>query len=455
MIKPLTTDKINAAVSAFSEYVDKIQEIISKLNTDCSAKSIRTLFNSRIPAILNGKTTEFLEKIVPVSIRKEAGIFFTGTSLAENVAIRLSDSLSRGSTIFDPACGAGNLLIGCARYLPRGNTLMETLSIWDKKIAGCDLHPSFIHAAKLRLILLAATYHALEDITPLPDPNSVLKQLIIKDSLQNQQKLSSAGCIVVNPPFGHTVAPKDCLWSNGKIQLAGLFIAKLLQNAPDGQRIVAILPDVLRSGTRYKRWRQMVIQNCYSLNIETVGKFDNQTDVDVFILDGVKGKTTTLGIVDWNLTESSNPSDPKIRDYFDVHVGTVVPHRHSESGESYPYIHARSIKDWKTVNGIGERRKFLGYVFNPPFVVVRRTSSPSDKHRCIGAIINEKTSVAVENHLIVLLPKDKSFKTCQKLVSVLDSPFVTDWLNSRIRCRHLTVSAFREIPLITHFERLS
>lgn len=454
-MRPLTTDKINAAVSAFSEYADQLQGIISELNADYSAESIRNFFNSQIPAILNGKTTEFLEKLVPVSVRKEAGIFFTGTSLSEKVAFRLSDSLSRGSTIVDPACGAGNLLIGCARYLPRGNTLTETLSIWSEKIAGYELHPSFIHAAKLRLILLAATYHKIENRTQLPDPNSVFKGLIIENSLQNQRQLSSAGCIVVNPPFGHIIAPKDCLWSNGKIQLAGLFIAKLLQNAPDGQRIVAILPDVLRSGTRYKRWREMVMQNCHSLDIEISGKFDNQTDVDVFILDGVKGKTTTLSIIDWDLTESSNSSAPKIRDYFDVHVGPVVPHRHSESGESYPYVHAQSTKDWKTINGIGERRKFLGRVFNPPFVVVRRTSSPSDKHRCIGAIINEKTPVAVENHLIVLLPKDKSFKTCQKLVSVLNSPFVTDWLNSRIRCRHFTVFAFREIPLITQFERLS
>lgn len=133
-------------------------------------------------------------------------------------------------------------------------------------------------------------------------------------------------------------------------------------------------------------------------------------------------------------------------DYFQVRVGSVVPHRHKLEGPLYPYIHAHQLPSWQSVEEIAESRNFSGTTFDPPFVVVRRTSRPGDKFRAIGTIITGKDPVAVENHLIVLKPSSNSLEDCFQLMEVLRHPQTNDWLNERIRCRHLTVTAMRNLP---------
>ena len=41
--------------------------------------------------------------------------------------------------------------------------------------------------------------------------------------------------------------------------------------------------------------------------------------------------------------------------------------------------------------------------------------------------------VAVENHLIVLLPNDRTVQTCRELLGRLRSPKTDNWLNARLR----------------------
>jgi hypothetical protein len=127
-------------------------------------------------------------------------------------------------------------------------------------------------------------------------------------------------------------------------------------------------------------------------------------------------------------------------------VGSVVPHRDFLAGLTYNYIHAKNTPAWKTITIIKEKIKCSKSVFKPPFIVVKRTSSPSDKYRCIATIINTKESVAVENHLIVLKPKNNSIESCNKLIGALKSSNTNEWMNDRIRCRHLTVKALEELP---------
>ena len=54
--------------------------------------------------------------------------------------------------------------------------------------------------------------------------------------------------------------------------------------------------------------------------------------------------------------------------------------------------------------------------------------------------------VAVENHLIVLLPKNGDVQTCRELVHRLRFAKTDAWLDSRLRCRHLTTGALAEMP---------
>jgi hypothetical protein len=84
----------------------------------------------------------------------------------------------------------------------------------------------------------------------------------------------------------------------------------------------------------------------------------------------------------------------------------------------------------------------------PPFVAIRRTSSPSDTFRAAGTLVIGKQMIAAENHLIIARPKSGSIDDCRKLLRMLRNPDTNNFLNQRIRCRHLTVSAVREIPWV-------
>ena len=81
-----------------------------------------------------------------------------------------------------------------------------------------------------------------------------------------------------------------------------------------------------------------------------------------------------------------------------------------------------------------------------PFVVLRRTSSPSDKIRCSSTIINSGESFLVENHLLLVIPKNGSIKSCRKVHKFFNSANCNNIVNSKIRCRHLTTSVVLNLP---------
>ena len=443
------------------ESVKFIQEIISQsakntplFSDDMEAQilniaEIDNINNSEslIYDIRNGETALALERLIPANIRRKSGIFFTGAQLADNVASRLAPILQNGVQLTDPTCGGGNLLVACAKYLPLGSDLSETLKIWSSLLHGYDLHHQFVWMAQLRLTLLAASLQGedIKSVAPL-QPAEIFSGIKVGDLFSTTSFTEQAQCVVMNPPFGYVQTPDNCHWSTGRVQVAGLFFERLVRYAPKGQHIVGILPDVLRSGTRYGKWREFVSSHVSSLEIEIAGRFDAKTDVDVFILHIIAGAPDD-GSIEWPTLQPTSSANTKvISDYFDVHVGPVVPHRHPHEGLRYPYIHARAAKAWQILNHVEDRRQFRGTVFSPPFVVVHRTSSPSDGNRCVGTVINGNRDVAVENHLLVLLPRDKSLGSCIKLLDVLKSVKSNDWLNQRIRCRHLTVSALSNMP---------
>ncbi|MCK5763827.1 MAG: N-6 DNA methylase [Clostridiales bacterium] len=438
----ITNEKLSEEISKFSEYSDRLESLLN-------SSSIMNIseFNKNIESeIVNGTSAKVLEKLVSYKIRKENGIFFTNSVISNQLADIISSMLKKGCTIIDPACGSGNLLLSCAKYLPRGNDIEETLSIWSKLIKGYDLYTEFIKAAKLRLILLAIKFH-ISEIDHLLDLNysSLFNGLIVGNSL-DYLPFNETKCIVVNPPFGYSQCSPNCKWSQGKVQIAALFIESLFVNAVENQHIVAILPDVLRSGTRYRKWRDIISTYCKSIKVESIGRFDKNTDVDVFILHSIISKSIDTKM-QWPKRDNNKyVHNHRVSDFFYVHVGSVVPHRDLLLGSTYNYIHAKNTPAWQILTVIKEKRKSSKTVFKPPFVVVNRTSSPSDKFRCKATIINVKQSVAVENHLLILLPRKNYLHSCTKLVKTLKSSKTNEWMNERIRCRHLTVSALKELP---------
>ena len=214
----------------------------------------------------------------------------------------------------------------------------------------------------------------------------------------------------------------------------------IFERATPGTRIVAVLPDVLRSGARYGRWRGEMARRAEIEDVTLLGTFDKHADVDVFLFTAtISGPGSWPGFV----------ADKVIRvgDLFTVCTGPVVDYRDPREGPKSVFLTSRRLVPWETMAAWDEWRNFGGRLIKPPFVAVKRTSRRGDKHRALGTIINAQSDVAVENHVIVLRPKDGTIATCELLLESLMLPATTEWLDERICCRHLTNAALRELPL--------
>jgi N-6 DNA Methylase len=425
---------------AFATYVNRLERVLKR----ALEQPGEVQADERIRAVLDGQPSRELRRLVGLEQQRAAGAFFTASALAERALASLAGTLDSRSIIIDPACGAGDLLISVTTLLGTKGGLISTLKSWGHQLIGRDLQSEFARAAKLRLALAVLSQQRHRRMLPTFDACRVFPHIRAGCGLSAPEIFRRASHIVINPPFTTASAPPDCEWANGGVSLAALFMDACVRYANEGTRIVAILPEVLRSGERYRKWRAWLEHRARIYRTELLGQFDRWADIDVFALELVVKRPGQGQPSAWEY-----PSDPIVTcvaHYFDVAVGRVVPYRDPEEGPSYRYIHARILEPWGTDSGTRERRRHLGGGDRPPFVVVRRTSRAGQAHRAVGTTISGDSPVAVENHLLVLHPKDGQFASCHRLMSVLRSPRTDEWFNQRIRCRHLTVTAMRQLP---------
>lgn len=385
---------------------------------------------------------DVLRKLLTIEEMREAGSFFTGQALATKSISAFSKPITLRSVVLDPTCGAGNLLIAASRKLGISTKLSETLRDWGKVLWGFDIHAHFIEAAKLRLIIEAIN-RGVEQDCELEEAFSLLSHICVKDALDiKKEDINSVTHMIMNPPFTIWSSPKVDYWKEGRVNAAGILFDKYLRLLPKNCLISAILPDVLRSGSRYSDFRNFV-SSSMKANIEIWGRFNKKTDVDIFLLSGtVKNNNDILM---WHSAKSYNSS---ISDYFNVRTGPLVAYRDPQEGVEYAYFYPKNCPQWKVITEATDRRKFTGKPLKPPFVVIKRTSSPSDRNRASATIINLKELVVIENHMIVVTPKDGKVSTCKRLLSTLKNESTNDFLNERIRLRHLTVGVVKDIPFI-------
>ena len=402
----------------------------------------------RIPIshAVNGQANDRLQSLVPLADRRLAGAFFTSSRLVMRAIRPWRATFSHDAKILDPACGAGDLLLGCARLLPVAEDWTTTLEQWGGQLFGFDTSQEFVEAARLRLALLAASRTGHVGGLAHDQEGELFPNIKVGDGL-SARRSDEVTHVILNPPFGRREAPEDCSWGSGTISSAALFVDSVLTHAQLGTEIVAILPDVLRAGTRYSEWRSRVetLTNIRSLRIH--GAFDASADVDVFIIRMEVAAEPGPQTAKW--WRADPPTQRCVSDRFEVRVGSVVPHRDPNSGRWHPFATARSLLPWQvTASSSLKRRRFNGTTLKPPFVAVRRTSSPRDKHRATASIVEGSEPVAVENHLIALSPRDGTLRACRELLISLQLDTTDDWLNNRIRCRHLTVGAVADLPLM-------
>ncbi len=429
-------------VSTFESYVSSVED-----------QATAALASARIgrpalvqPDLLDGQAGNTLRETVPLNARRDCGAFFTGSTLRAVAFTSWTGVAEPVLPTLDPAVGAGDLLIEAAKVFPIDQDLTQTLRKWGELLHGRDVEPRFVRLCRARLVLLAASRGATAvGVAPPPPLSDVLPGIKVGDGLALLHRAHSAGHIVMNPPFTYRPASDSVTWGAGRTSLAAMFLGAAVESARPGTRLTAILPDVIRTGSRYDRLRSLVQSRLRVSSIEPYGRFDAWTDIDVFILRGVvaDGGTDAPAVEWWD-----RPMGERVvGDKFDVHVGPVVPHRDSESGPSRPYLHARAIPlSGEFDVSSAEQRGFRKRLFRPPFVVVRRTSRPSDSSRGLGTMILGSQGALVENHLIVLKPKHGSLGACREVMALLDSTSAKQWLDERIRCRHLTVRAMSEMP---------
>ncbi len=412
------------------ELYSHIKNVILTNSSEKSAISTSTYINNK------------LRELIDLTEMRASGTFFTSDNLSK-ILISHVKSINSNSVILDPTCGVGDLLLSVSKLLPVERKLSKTLITWNKYLYGFDLYEEFVDATKLRLILEAINRNSIPDLNSIDDYISIIDNIRVGDVFNNNEVVKKATHFLMNPPFTTIKFDNEISWASGKVNSAAVFFEFCLNESNNNAHFCAILPEVLRSGTNYSKWRDL-ISSKISAEIKSYGQFDRNTNVDVFLLIG--GKNSITGC-DFNIPNSENSLT--ISDFFKVSVGPVVQHRSKEDGSLYPFITPKMIKSNNIVNTDDsiDKRKFIATLYEPPFLVIKRTSSPSDKIRAKACLVLGSTPVLVDNHFIIVKSINDDIAIYKKLLIFLQSTDISQYLNNNIRCRHLTTKVIKKIPL--------
>jgi hypothetical protein len=353
--------------------------------------------------------------------------------------------VERWRRFIDPSAGTGDLLVEICRRLPLEATATKTLAAWSKRLAAIELRDSFIQIAWARLQALAMVRHKHQrGIAPIGPALIVPQSFITGDALDTTLRMAKGDCVVMNPPYQRVLAREGSFVGQGLRSAAALHVERILTQAPAGVGLIALVPEVLRSGSSYRRFRDELHQRMEIESFVAVGAFGGSADVDVAVLTGITRATVAL-----SQTRRSTKRRHIVRTLGDdchISVGPVVPHRTEEGDVLLGYLTARNAPTWGEVREPNTRAKFAARLEKAPFVVVRRTSSPTDLKRARATVVAGTESWLLENHLIILRPQSGLLKDCKRLLKSLKDPRTDAWLNAHIRCRHLTVSVLRLLP---------
>jgi hypothetical protein len=423
------------ALAPYEEYVEQVEE---------AARTVLTgeeLSTSALAA-LDGAPSIALSSLVPLSTRRRLGAFFTSGEVRDVEFRSLLPTTRRDRAALDPACGAGDLLLSWTQTLPADRDLESTLHRWANLINGSDIAPAFVRLARARLVLAAAArcpgshpaQTTLEDAFPGIRVSDVSERLFPE---------ALPAWTLMNPPFGRVRVPKSTAWTSGSVSEAAIFVDQFLKAAAPGQSLVAILPDVLRTGATLSRWRSVVESMATVSSIRPIGQFNQHADVDVFVVRMCRAKRTRQAA--WWPTPQLKGK--LLGEIASIHVGPLVPYRHMEAGPLVPYVHPRNVPASGITQTPSQLRRFDGRLIDPPFVAIRRTSRPGDRPRAKAVVIEGDAPVAVENHMIVVTPASRSTDACVSLAASLTAAESSRWLDERLRGRHLTVTALRGLPV--------
>ncbi len=322
---------IGVSLMAFETYVEAA---VRASQGDTPADGAPT----RDHPLLNGEPYKAFRQAIDLAKRRDAGTFFSGPAIASLLAESLEAEVSENAVVADPTCGMGDLLLAYADRLPVAGSLCETIRLWSERLAGLDLREDLVRMTKVRLVMLARARGGFGDLIDQIDDTFPMIQM--GDALSKSPVLQKAEGFLFNPPFGQTLPKTKPAWSAGQINAAALFLDALVGGDARPKPIAAVLPEVLRSGSRYGRFRDHLAGMGLVGAVHSQGRFDPWTDVDVF--------TTLLKPASegglWR--DPDAPAKVTVGSDFTVRVGAVVPHRHEAAGPERPYLCAKTTPAW-------------------------------------------------------------------------------------------------------------
>lgn len=395
--------------------------------------------------LINGHANDMVYQLLAREDRRAHGVFFSGSAWARTLVAQLD--LEQWSRFLDPSAGTGDLLLEICKDLPLEGTTAKTIKAWGARIGAIDLRESFLRIAWARIQALAMVRHEEPiDVSRFkPMPTGFRAGNVFKTPLA----LRAKDCLVMNPPYQRTSAGSNSFVGTGMRSAAALHVERVLCSAPANVGIIALVPDVLRSGSSYRSFREALGERMEISSFDGHGSFGWDADVDVAILHGVTrepAKKVPVPVAP-SLTVKPAPAPKKVADLYVVSVGPVVPHRTEETGKLRGYLTARNSPIWGSIKAPVEKATFDARRQTGPFVVVRRTSSPRDKQRARATLVLGKGPWLVENHLLIISPRSGTIEDCKRVIDIFKDVRTNEWLNQCIRCRHLTVGAIASVPI--------
>lgn len=335
-------------------------------------------------------------------------------------------------------------MLAVADALPRSWTPTQRARYLTSCVSGGDQLDLLARVAARRLALWLAVDGSSDD--------SDLTNITFNagDAFAENANWSGQDIVLINPPYTLQALDRPTSWASGTVTAAAPFVMSALERCDDGTRVAAILPDVLRSGTRYEKWRRAIERQARVAAIDVYGQFDRWTNVDVFVahLEIARSRSRHPESRRW---QREYERSKVLADIATVAVGDLVPHRHDEDEQAVasPFLRPHNVPAGEVVDSVSETFRFAGRLHQPPFVLIRRTSAPSkgDNPRLNPSVYVGSEPTVVENHLIVIRPASGSVAECKRIAKSLRQPRVTAWLNERLRLRHLTVAALRQVPI--------
>ncbi|RKN37625.1 Eco57I restriction-modification methylase domain-containing protein [Streptomyces hoynatensis] len=430
------------------------------------------------------------------SVRTSEGRHYTPPTLAKILYQHSTKTLQRHpeGLIWDPACGAGMLLLPALRYWlqKRRDAQPEiTLRVVKSAIGGRDLDAS---AVWLGNALLAAELLPTWLRVPLSRRRPLPSLLEVGDGLTPPPVPPTL--VLLNPPYGRVrLSDRDRQkWQHvvfGHANRYGLFMAAAAENLAEGGALSALVPAGWLGGAYFQRLRSYLARTAPLTRLTHVSDrarvFSTGVTQETVLATFQKGSLTrsvTCGRVRINGRVSEEeigkgrlpavaerpwllprtPTDPpvirkaqkmtqRLANYgWSISTGPLVWNRRKSQLSSFPSdssvmiiwaadldggrLHRDKTRDRLRYLHLGKNdEKFL--VLNQPAVLVQRTTAPEQGRRLLAAALDDKTlstwggRVSVENHVNVLTCETPgSLLTPRLLTALLDS----DALDRLYRC---------------------